>query len=146
MPRFYDMILAGWVLAGLPQLAAAIAPPRTSQQLGSACSGAGVHPGAARLATGGGGTSAHHLLAGMRGNCPLGELVRLSSRRQSSRGGTGVQQVYQAKALLWGTGQGNFVAPATNPDPAVGDAPYSVVVGDVDGDLDCLRRTKTATR
>jgi hypothetical protein len=136
MPRFYDFMLAGWVLAVLPQLAAATAPPRASQPLNSACSGAGLHPGAARPAT----TSAHHLLAGMRGNCPLGELVRLSDRRQSSGGGTGARQVYQVRALLGGTGQGNFVAPATNPEPAVGQSPISMVMGDVDkdGDLDLL--------
>ncbi|MBD2705741.1 VCBS repeat-containing protein [Spirosoma sp. BT702] len=33
-------------------------------------------------------------------------------------------------------GSGNFTAPATNPDPAVGDLPYSVALGDVDGDGD----------
>jgi len=33
-------------------------------------------------------------------------------------------------------GHGSFSAPATNPDPAVGNAPISVVVGDVDGDGD----------
>jgi hypothetical protein len=33
-------------------------------------------------------------------------------------------------------GHGSFSAPATNPDPAVGNAPFSVAVGDVDGDSD----------
>jgi hypothetical protein len=33
-------------------------------------------------------------------------------------------------------GQGNFTAPATNPNPAVGNDPRSVVVGDLDGDGD----------
>ena len=33
-------------------------------------------------------------------------------------------------------GTGSFTAPATNPDPGVGDAPYSVALGDVDGDGD----------
>ncbi|GAB3702315.1 hypothetical protein GCM10027592_31600 [Spirosoma flavus] len=33
-------------------------------------------------------------------------------------------------------GLGNYTAPATNPNPAVGDHPLSVAVGDVDGDGD----------
>ncbi|MGI4871713.1 MAG: FG-GAP-like repeat-containing protein, partial [Janthinobacterium lividum] len=33
-------------------------------------------------------------------------------------------------------GTGNFTAPATNPNPAVGSNPYSVALGDVDGDGD----------
>ena len=33
-------------------------------------------------------------------------------------------------------GSGNFTAPATNPDLAVGDSPQSVALGDVDGDGD----------
>ena len=33
-------------------------------------------------------------------------------------------------------GTGNFTAPATNPNPSVGDRAYSVVLGDVDGDGD----------
>jgi hypothetical protein len=33
-------------------------------------------------------------------------------------------------------GSGNFTAPALNPDPAVGTSPFSVALGDVDGDGD----------
>jgi hypothetical protein len=33
-------------------------------------------------------------------------------------------------------GTGNFTPPAVNPNPGVGSAPYSVVLGDVDGDSD----------
>ena len=33
-------------------------------------------------------------------------------------------------------GTGNFTAPATNPNPSVGSSPYSIALGDVDGDGD----------
>ena len=45
-------------------------------------------------------------------------------------------QVFQFTTGVGGPGRGNFMAPATNPEVAVGDAPYSVALGDVDGDGD----------
>ncbi|GAB3989515.1 hypothetical protein GCM10028807_14590 [Spirosoma daeguense] len=33
-------------------------------------------------------------------------------------------------------GSGNFTAPTTNPNPPVGDSPFGIVLGDVDGDRD----------
>ena len=39
-------------------------------------------------------------------------------------------------SVLLNDGSGNFTAPATNPNPAVGNGPRSVALGDVDGDGD----------
>ncbi len=52
--------------------------------------------------------------------------------------------VYQFTAAATG-GSGNFTAPALNPNPAVGIQPFSVAVGDVDGDgdLDLLAANST---
>lgn len=43
-------------------------------------------------------------------------------------------QVFQFTTGVGGPGRGNFIAPATNPEVGVGNAPYSVALGDVDGD------------
>jgi hypothetical protein len=45
-------------------------------------------------------------------------------------------RVQQFTVATGGTGRGNFLAPATNAEPGVGRQPYSVAVGDVDGDGD----------
>ncbi|GAB3999735.1 hypothetical protein GCM10028807_50790 [Spirosoma daeguense] len=49
-------------------------------------------------------------------------------------------QVYQFTTQVGGTGEGNFISPSTNPNPAVGSRPISMALGDVDGDgyLDLL--------
>jgi hypothetical protein len=46
------------------------------------------------------------------------------------------KKVYQFTTIVAGTGKGNFMAPAINPDPAVGTTPAEVAVGDIDGDGD----------
>ncbi|MDO7875678.1 FG-GAP-like repeat-containing protein [Hymenobacter sp. ASUV-10] len=73
-----------------------------------------------------------------RTNFKPGELVSVSvPATVQSAGGLAVQKkVYQFTTAVGGTGRGNFLPPATNPDPAVGTNPVNVVVGDVDGDGD----------
>ena len=51
--------------------------------------------------------------------------VTVPASVQSTGGAAAVKQVYQFTAAVGGTGRGNFVAPATNPDPAVGSQPFS---------------------
>ncbi|MBD2705172.1 VCBS repeat-containing protein [Spirosoma sp. BT702] len=64
-------------------------------------------------------------------------LTTVTSQAQSSAGANLVRgQVHQFTVGVGGTGGGNFTAPATNPNPAVGVTPHSVVLGDVDGDGD----------
>ncbi len=62
--------------------------------------------------------------------------VTVPATVQSTGGAAAVRQVYQFTAATGGTGRGNFLAPATNANPTVGNGPYSVAVGDVDGDGD----------
>ena len=66
-----------------------------------------------------------------------GETVRVSvpATVRSAAGAATVPYVYQFTAAATG-GTGSFVAPAANPNPAVGSAPTGVAVGDVDGDGD----------
>ena len=64
--------------------------------------------------------------------------VTVPAAVQSTGGAAASKQVYQFTAAVSGTGRGNFLAPATNPEPAVGRYPNSVAVGDGDGDLDLL--------
>jgi hypothetical protein len=47
-----------------------------------------------------------------------------------------IHPVHHVLAPTGATGQGNFVAPTTNAEVAVGSGPFNVVVGDVDGDRD----------
>ncbi|MGI4869678.1 MAG: beta strand repeat-containing protein, partial [Janthinobacterium lividum] len=67
-----------------------------------------------------------------------GETVRVSvpATVHSTGGAAAVPYVYQFTTAVGGTGIGNFRAPAANADPAVGNSPQSVAVGDVDGDGD----------
>ncbi|GAB4002838.1 hypothetical protein GCM10028807_62200 [Spirosoma daeguense] len=45
-------------------------------------------------------------------------------------------QVYGFTTGVGGSGRGNFIPSAVNPEPGVGNGPHSVVLGDVDGDGD----------
>ncbi|MBU6123380.1 FG-GAP-like repeat-containing protein, partial [Hymenobacter siberiensis] len=62
--------------------------------------------------------------------------VTVPASVRSTGGVAAVKQVYQFTTATGGTGTGYFMAPATNPNPAVGTEPRSVAVGDVDGDGD----------
>ena len=63
-------------------------------------------------------------------------LTTVTSSAQRSGGGLARGQVHQFTVGTCGTGRGNFTPPATNSNPALGRAPISVTVGDVDGDGD----------
>ncbi|MBD2755594.1 beta strand repeat-containing protein [Spirosoma validum] len=68
-----------------------------------------------------------------------GETVFVTSTTaiQSTTGGKLSRgQVFQFTTGVGGSGRGNFSTPppATSPDPTVGDSPFSVAMGDVDGD------------
>ena len=70
-----------------------------------------------------------------------GETVFVTSTTaiQSTTGGKLSRgQVFQFTTGVGGSGRGNFNTPppATSPDPTVGDSPFSVAMGDVDGDGD----------
>ena len=54
----------------------------------------------------------------------------------STGGALASARVAQFTAAVGGTGTGNFLAPAVNPNPAVGPGPVNVVLGDLDGDGD----------
>jgi hypothetical protein len=71
-------------------------------------------------------------------NFKPGETVFVTSTTaiQSTGGNTAPRQVYQFTTGVMGIGRGYFTPPATNPNPGVGDTPFSVAVGDVDGDGD----------
>ncbi|GAB4018798.1 beta strand repeat-containing protein [Spirosoma koreense] len=71
-------------------------------------------------------------------NFKPGETVFVTSTTaiQSTGGNTAPRQVFQFTTGVLGTGQGYFTPPATNQEPGVGGTPYSVAVGDVDGDGD----------
>jgi 6-phosphogluconolactonase (cycloisomerase 2 family) len=77
-----------------------------------------------------------------------GETVSATVTRAaaSSGGNLASPRVVRFTAATGGTGTGYFVAPATTPNPAVGSSPYSVAVGDVDGDgnLDVLTANQGA--
>jgi hypothetical protein len=111
MVRFYAFLVAGWVLAPLPPLTAATLPTQSRYLLRPA-----------------------HLVA-----------VPEPSTAQSGKCATRVAPASSITSLMGGTGQGNFVAPATNPELAVGSNPFNVVVGDVDGDKDLDLLTVNAT-
>ncbi|GAA3971381.1 hypothetical protein GCM10022407_16490 [Hymenobacter antarcticus] len=64
-------------------------------------------------------------------------LVTTTTAATATNGATLARgQVHQFTAATGGPGRGNFLAPTANPDPAVGTNPFSVAVGDVDGDGD----------
>jgi hypothetical protein len=125
MPHFYTFLVTSLTLVPLPQLIAAAGHTWEGLPLGSTHS-MGLPTSAGRPANSGGipSVTAHHLL--------VGEQMRVPSMKQANR----CTKRWKMASPLGGTGQGNFVAPATNPNPAVGINPQSVVVGDVDGDGD----------
>ncbi|MCR5887792.1 FG-GAP-like repeat-containing protein [Hymenobacter sp. J193] len=77
-------------------------------------------------------------LSGGRANFQPGETVSVTVPAvvQTASGLQLPKQVYQFTAATGGAGRGKFAAPATNPEVAVGQLPYSLAVGDVDGDGD----------
>ena len=154
MPRFYALLLAGWVLAPLPPLAATMPPTRQNQLRDRTCSVALPPLTDPADRTSRERRQRYHLVA-PPGGTGQGNFEVPATNPEPTVGSNpfnvvvgdvdsdGDLDLLTVNATPTGTvsvrlndGRGNFTAPATNPDPAVGDSPMSVAVGDVDGDGD----------